>query len=185
MANMMSEGRTALRHEKLELYRPFLQSSRASRFSVRVSGRPPLLFAELMQTPAWVIAQRDENYRITLIRMAALLHFRPQIDREISGARLQLLAQEFGEDMLDAALDAEVIEGSVPLDAHLPRPDQMEALGRALVEQALPFALRQSSTVQGVRDDAALVVAQAALLIKALPQPDAEPNSAEVEEAAA
>lgn len=168
----MGQARIDQRNAKLSMFMTDgVRSSRASRFAKRANGEVIQLFSALPALPYWTLRMGDAAYRLNLARLAALLHFRQQIDREISGAKLQSLAEEFGEALLDAALGAEFACQLPISDLPLPRPDQMEKIGMAMLENAVP----QSQLVRSVNENSAetnAILATAALLLESMPPPE-------------
>lgn len=168
----MAQQRIEMRNKKLNLLIPSGEAlSRASRFTARMGGDMPHEFSALAAFPNWALNLSDNDYRVQLSRMAALLYFRPQIDREISGAKLQSLAEEFGEEMIDAALSTQEHAPRAVSNAPLPRPDKMTEIGNAMIERILP----QSSQREQVADaDTRTLLSTAAIILSTLPPPTIE-----------
>lgn len=74
----------------------------------RVRGRSlagtAITFSDLCAPPAWVTASREEGLRLGAL--GALLTVAPDLRSCIDGAVLAPLADAFGDDVLEAALDA-------------------------------------------------------------------------------
>jgi hypothetical protein len=176
----MGQARIDQRNAKLSMFMPDgVRSNRASRFAKRANGEVLQPFSALSALPYWTLRMDDAAYRKNLARLAALLHFRPQIDREISGAKLQSLAEEFGEALLDTALAAELPSHLPVSDLPLPRPDKMEEIGMAMVENAMPQSLLVQ-TPAGNNAETSAILATAALLLESLPPEFSNPEYADV-----
>ncbi len=170
----MGQARIEVRNQKLSMIMSGGQkSTRSSRFAARMSGNPPLDFSSLSALPHWALRIREDGYRKQLSRMAALLYFRPQMDREISGAKLQSIAEEFGEELIDAALSAELPPMQLIEDVSLPRPDKMEAKGNAMIDRAM--AVLNPVEVSSKGDaDAQSLLSIAAMMVEELSPPATE-----------
>lgn len=64
--------------------------------------------------------------------MAVLLHHRGQLDRELNGTTLGVLASAIGEELFDEVMDAGMPTCLAPASAVLPRLDQLPVIGSAL-----------------------------------------------------
>jgi hypothetical protein len=91
-------------------------------------------FRDLAQLPDWAL---DADARESVLCVAALLYFRPQIDREINGRKLAQLAEAFGEDQVDLACSAQRLPPTMlaPDSQPLPSPDAIHAIGNSLMER--------------------------------------------------
>ena len=92
-------------------------------------------FAELCTPPAWLTAAPPERERLGAL--AALLSVAPSLRRCVDGKVLGPLADAFGDDALEAALqhgDEEALQDDV--SANHPTPDALRAAGQALLGRA-------------------------------------------------
>ncbi len=163
----MGQARIEARSRKLSmLLSSGLQASRASRFKARMNGDVPITFSTLSALPRWALRIGEDEYRTQLSRMAALLNYRPQMDREISGTKLQSIAEEFGENLIDAALSADLPPTQIATDVPLPRPDKMEEMGNSMINRAL---LNLNPSQHDNADTLALLAIAAAIVENILP----------------
>lgn len=93
--------------------------------------RPGPSFAELCAPPPWLTASPDERARLGAL--AALLSVAPSLRACVDGKVLGPLADAFGDDALEAALQAETDE-EVAVTA--PTPDALREAGKGLIGRA-------------------------------------------------
>lgn len=129
-----------------------LASTRAMRLAIRLGGDAPARFDDLARVPMWRLHTAADVERIALV--AGLLHHRPAIDAELSGARLAPLAKECGEALFDRACsgDPPAAEHCADADSGVPTPEVLRAIGHA-------FMARTDDTT------ARILVARAAALV--------------------
>lgn len=132
--------RQELRRQKRDRVVVPQSARRSTRFAARMAGQHLPDFVALASLPDWSV---DLSVRANVLRMAALLHFRQQIDRELNGARLRQIADEFGEAFFDHACTAPLPapEALAALAEELPRPDRMIESGEALLARSLEPAI--------------------------------------------
>jgi len=123
--------------------------TRGARFARRVQGVAPPRFSDLAKVPDWLDMPKETRTRIAAL--AVLLRHRAALDGELSGAKLAMIAEAVGEDLLDAACEAPVPgqAGAGPL----PPPDRIVAEGEKLLENGLPLPF--AGGFPRARDDAA------------------------------
>jgi hypothetical protein len=105
----------------------------------------PLSFAEFAAIPGWLQWSEDQQNRLTII--AAILVSADAIERELSGEKLRALVMAAGSDLFDyiaehyfeAALQASTAQD---MAAKLPRPEDLEPLGRSILLRSLPAVLQ-------------------------------------------
>jgi hypothetical protein len=122
-------GNTRKKHARafIALYRPSADYA-----------QDELTFATVAATPDWVLA--DQTQRDIIAKVAALLYHREGVDAEIDGNRLAALSQMVGEDIFDALCDCALPVAKAE-GRHLPRPDNLSAIGHELMSASLPAAL--------------------------------------------
>lgn len=110
--------------------------SRAQRFALRLEGRDVPSFDLIAAPPAWRVAESAERAELTMV--AALLHARPAIDRELHGPALARLAAAVGEARFDAvcAADTDGLPQAAGGEA-LPQPGDLAQRGGALLQRAV------------------------------------------------
>ncbi len=119
--------------------------SRGSRFAcltgIANDAKPMPTLADLVNLPDWILCDADMVDDIAAV--TALLHFRPVIDRELSGTRLRAICECVGEGNYDLACEAPIPATELIADTEtkLPTPDQLNAVGRAMLNQALPITM--------------------------------------------
>ncbi len=130
----------ALRRQKRDRVVVPQSARRSTRFAARMAGQQLPDFSALAALPDWSV---DIAARADILRMAALLHFRQQIDRELNGARLGQIAVAFGEAFLDRACAAPLppLESMAAFGDELPRPDRMIERGEALLDRSVDPAI--------------------------------------------
>jgi hypothetical protein len=125
--------------------------SRSERYRMRVEGEgatsfQPVSFAELAAIPAW-INWPDEEQR-TLAIVAAILAHADAIERELSGEKLRSLAITLRDDLFDYIAEHH-FESALQLNhmrdvaEKLPRPEDLEQMGRRLLLSSLPLVLQK------------------------------------------
>ena len=83
--------------------------TRAERFRARMrspGGFKPVDWQSLVAIPKCFLCTTPQQHRIAII--AAMLYYRPQIDRELSGAQLSALAAMVSEPVFDAVCETEI-----------------------------------------------------------------------------
>jgi hypothetical protein len=126
--------RAELRRLKLAAVRDPASLRRSLRFAQRQLGKALPAYSDLAQLPDWAV---DDDRRDAISRITVLLHYRRQIDKEISGRKLAQLAEVFGESYFDLACSAPRPDDSA-LAADItpmPRPDIMLIKGRKMLDQ--------------------------------------------------
>lgn len=119
--------------------------SRGSRFARRAGmandAKPQPTLADLVNLPDWILC--DVEMVDDIAAVTTLLHFRPALDRELSGARLSAICECVGEGNYDLACEAPIPETELIADTEtkLPTPDQLNAVGRTMLNQALPITM--------------------------------------------
>lgn len=158
--------RSAALRQRHAMLAELVPDSRGARFARRMAGTPGPSFADLAKLPDWLAA--DPEARRRTAALAALLRYRKAIDAELSGPRLAMIAEAVGEELLDAACEAELPAGFAD-DAPLPPPAQLLAEGEALLAAGLPICL--APRFPGARDDPAAraLAAQAGAIAETLP----------------
>ena len=134
------------RRRRYALLTEAVPAGRGARFGRRVGNQPGPRYADLAKMPDWLSEPEARRQRIAAL--AGLLRYRRAIDAELSGPKLATIAEMLGEDLFDAACDAEV-EADGP--ASLPPPERILDEGRGLLEAALPLSL--AAAFPGARDD--------------------------------
>jgi hypothetical protein len=125
------------------------EHSRGSRFARRVGlvdgATPQPTLADMINLPDWILC--DANRVGDIAAVTALLHFRSAIDQELSGSKLRAICECVGEDNYDLACSAPIptIELIADPEAKLPSPDQLQSIGQAMLNRALPVTM--ASTV--------------------------------------
>ncbi len=147
--------------DKIDALKLMLPVTRSARFLSRMSShRPekPWDWSTMLAMPRWASSAKSEQNRIAAI--CALLHFRQQIDAELSGPRLSGLAGLVGEDVFDAACEAS-LSPEWPLaetDAALPTPQALHKIGWQILNASLPNqcnvqVMKPLSTAHSTPDD--------------------------------
>lgn len=151
------------RHRRYALLAEAVPDGRGARFARRRANQPGPVYSDLAKMPDWLEGAEAGRHR--LAALAGLLHYRRAIDAELSGPKLATIAAALGEDLLDAACDADFDQDG---PTTLPPPERILAEGRDLLEAALPVSL--ASAFPGARDDARArsLVMQAHALERAL-----------------
>ena len=127
---------------------------RGARWAVRHGGGRVPRFDDLALRSAW--DRLDEGARERALRVAALLHVRPQIDRKLNGQALGALSRTVGEALFDAVLEEEVPALVASDEASIPMADALTDVGRTL--------LARGAAGEG---DAADLIERAARLVEA------------------
>ncbi len=139
------EGRPRDLARRLTALSTSFSESRGIRFARRTGTandtKPLLTLADLVNLPDWILCDSDMVADIAAV--TTLLHFRPAIDRELSGTRLRAICECVGENNYDLACEAAIPAGELIADAEmkLPTPDQLNAVGRTMLNQALPITM--------------------------------------------
>lgn len=109
-------------------------SPRAERFARRLRGEREPTFGDLIRQAQ---ASRQVHTGDDRVPAAlALLQAKPALDRELSGARLQHLANLLGDDLLDAVRESHVSEIAPDvLVSFLPPPSAIVPQGLSLLER--------------------------------------------------
>jgi hypothetical protein len=128
--------RIGTRAQKLTRLMAGEPTTRAQRFAKRMAGFDVPSFSALAAMPDWVLVDSPAE-RGRIANMAALLHFRQQIDRELDGAKLGAVAADLSEDLFDLACAAPLppAPAMAAFEDNLPRPDIMIAMGEALLSR--------------------------------------------------
>ena len=118
---------------------------RGSRFARRAGmandTKALVTLADLVNLPDWILCDPDMVDDIAAVTV--LLHFHPVIDRELSGPRLSAICECVGEGNYDLVCEAPIPETELIADVEtkLPTPDQLIAVGRTMLNQALPITM--------------------------------------------
>jgi hypothetical protein len=134
--------RSATLRAKLALIRGAPYAARATRFRDRQLNDdvPTLDAASVMAVPDWLLS--SEEQQIGLAKAIAILLHRPAIDSELSGTKLAALSDAVGEELFDDLCDHRLTEEMPePVSRDLPRPEDLEAIGRDHMQRAIPIAL--------------------------------------------
>ena len=111
--------------------------TRGARFARIMSGTPGPTLADLAAVPRWLMLDPDAQARVA--KVAGLLLHRSALINELSGARLAVLADAIGEDLIDAV--CAMPTAAPPATASLARPDQIIADGWRALHRGLPRPL--------------------------------------------
>jgi phage tail protein X len=120
--------------------------SRGARFARRKGLIDPAktvpTLADIVNLPDWILC--EEALIDDIAAVAALLHYRHAIDHELSGVRLRAICESVGEANYDLACEAPILENGLIADveAKLPSPDQLRAIGQSMLDRALPITMR-------------------------------------------
>jgi hypothetical protein len=97
-------------------------------------------FSALVALPDWVaLPDADQTHMAQAV--AVLLH-RSAIDRELSGHKLAALSDAVGEALFDELCDCPLPATINAIGSdRLPRPEDLESIGREHMLRAIPFAL--------------------------------------------
>ncbi len=131
---------------KVDALKSMLPVTRSARFLNRMSQtrmsekklEKTCDWSTMLAMPRWALSGKSEQNRIAAI--CALLHFRQQIDAELSGNRLSALAGLVGEDVFDAACET-AIDHAWPLadaTAPMPTPTALHSIGWQILNGSLP-----------------------------------------------
>jgi hypothetical protein len=134
-------------------------NTRGARFAARWSGHASPQFDDMVAVPRWLMLSSDQQEQVA--KAAGLMLHRAAIDAELSGPRLAMLAEVFGEELLDAVC-AETAPKGNPVNGILPRPDLILADGWALLHQGLP-AIFATRFPEAIGDPVARAKSQAAV----------------------
>lgn len=121
------------------------EHSRGTRFARRaglVDGAAPQpTLADMINLPDWILCDADMVGDIAAV--TALLHFRGAVDHELSGSKLRAICDCVGEGNYDLACSAPLPTAELIADpeAKLPLPDQLQAIGQAMLNRALPATM--------------------------------------------
>jgi hypothetical protein len=130
---------------RLVALRGSAEHSRGSRFARRVGlvdgATPQPTLADMINLPDWILCDADMVGDIAAV--TALLHFRGAIDQELSGAKLRAICDCLGEDNYDLACSAPLpmAELIANPETKLPSPDQLQGIGQAMLNRALPVTM--------------------------------------------
>lgn len=115
--------------------------TRGARFAQAWTGVKGPDFADMAVVPRWLMLEPNLQSRVA--QAVGLMRHRRAIARELSGPRLAILADEVGEDLLDAVCANEAGNGPMN-DTPLPRPDLIASEGWIVMHRGLPtvFATR-------------------------------------------
>ncbi len=147
----MSSGWT-LRAEALGADRA---ASRGERWLARRDGRSLPGFADLAAVPSWVGWPPAQQRRLRLA--VALLHYRPQLDRELRSDVLAPLASLTGEAVFDRLCSARV-SGAAAAGC-LPRATRLDEEGRELVARSWPTQGSEAAYAAELTNAAAALLA--------------------------
>jgi hypothetical protein len=157
--------RSASLRAKLALIRGHSHGRRASFFrdhKLGEAGNDPDI-AMLVALPDWIALMPAEQARLA-IAVAVLLH-RPAIDQLLSGNKLAALSDAIGENLFDDLCDYSLPASiSIMCSNHLPRPEDLEAIGREHMLRAIPTSLAARFPGAAGDDQAALLCTIAAQL---------------------
>jgi hypothetical protein len=134
--------RSAPLRAKLALIRGHGHGGRATIFRnhrLGTAGNEPD-FATLVALPDWIALTAEEQTRMA--KAVAILLHRLAIDRELSGHKLAALSDAVGETLFDELRDCPLPANitATGLD-RLPRPEDLETIGREQMIAAIPSAL--------------------------------------------
>ncbi|WP_158266275.1 hypothetical protein [Allosphingosinicella deserti] len=135
-----------MRRRRYALLTEAVPVGRGARFGRRIGTQPGPSYGDLAKIPDWLSEPEARRQRIAAL--AGLLRYRRAIDAELSGPKLATIAELLGEDLFDAACDADA-DADGP--ASLPPPERILDEGRGLLEAALPRSL--AAAFPGARDD--------------------------------
>ncbi len=127
--------------QKLNIMIGAEKQGRGARFLARKEAQVLPRFSSIGALPHWVLLDQAQQRQVALT--VAALHYRAQIDQEINGAKLGAIADEMGETLFDKSCLAAIPapELCALQDCLLPRPDQMEQQGMAIMTCALPLEM--------------------------------------------
>ncbi len=117
-------------------------TGRGARLALRLRGEAVPSFDALARVPMWRLHPAPDLPRVALA--AGLLHYRHQIDGELSGARLKPLMEACGEDLFDRACAAvpPPADQCAPEGAAIPLPEELMLVGLTLLERTGDAAAR-------------------------------------------
>jgi hypothetical protein len=144
----IASARTTILREKLALVRGHRHHGRATAFRARAlrEDQAQLAFRDIAALPDWLLALPDAQARLP--KIVALLFHRPAIDHELSGSKLAALSDAVGEALFDRICEVQLPD-TVACSAIFPRPEDLDSIGRDLMNRAIPeaFAARFSGAV--------------------------------------
>lgn len=117
------------------------KSGRGARFVARSAGQAGSenIGSDMKLLPGW-LGWNDED-RVRLAQAVALIVRRPALDREISGAKLNLIAECVGERLFEEICDIDIPETVADIAGGLPAPEKLLGEGDALLRASLPVQL--------------------------------------------
>jgi hypothetical protein len=134
--------RSAPLRAKLALIRGHGHGGRATIFRnhrLGTAGNEPD-FATLAALPDWIALKAEEQVRMA--KAVAVLMHRPAIDQLLSGRKLAALSDAVGEALFDELSDFPLPANiTATVSDSLPRPEDLETIGRAQMLAAIPSAL--------------------------------------------
>jgi hypothetical protein len=134
--------RSAPLRAKLALVRGHGHSGRATAFrnhQLSTAGIEPD-FATLVALPDWIALTAAEQTHMA--KAVAVLMHRPAIDQLLSGHKLAALSDAVGEALFDELSDCPLPANiTVTGSDRLPRPEDLETIGREQMLAAIPSAL--------------------------------------------
>ncbi len=135
---MTAAARSAPLRARLALVRGTAHGGRAAAFRAAQLGEQIAEpdFATLAALPDWLLWSDADQ--VQLAKVVALLMHRSGIDHELSGSKLAALSDAVGEDIFDLVCEA-VLPASVGANHVLPRPEDIESIGRDIMNRALPL----------------------------------------------
>ncbi|WP_375402154.1 hypothetical protein [uncultured Sphingomonas sp.] len=130
----MSERRVLHRRLRREALETRPGAGRGERLRLRLAGQAPPSFDALARVPMWRLHPAPGLPRVALA--AGLLHYRAQIDGELSGARLKPLMEACGEELFDRACATAPPppDQCAPEGAAIPLPEELMLVGLTLLE---------------------------------------------------
>lgn len=131
----MSERRVLHRRLRREALAAGTVAGRGERLRLRLDGQPVPSFDALARVPMWRLHPQPDLPRVALA--TGLLHYRAQIDGELSGVRLKPLMEACGEALFDRACAAAPPppDQCAPGDAAIPLPEELMLVGLTLMER--------------------------------------------------
>lgn len=131
--------------QRLAVLSPWSIPSRGKRFLRRQTpydnnGQSATL-ADLAALPDWIMLDDEQIHNAASV--AALLHFRRQIDRIVDGEQIRQICETFGEECFDTVCEASLPDEAMlaDADANLPPLEQICEFGKKLLVRGLPSVM--------------------------------------------
>lgn len=128
--------------QRLAVLGPSSMPSRGMRFLKRqmpsTTDNQSATLADLANLPDWIMLDDEQMDKTASI--AALMHFRRQIDKIVDGEQIRQICDMCGEEYFDLVCETPLPDEAMLADADavLPPPEQLHTFGKDLLIRGLP-----------------------------------------------